>query len=73
MVTVTHQQLYTPVKRQDTQIVQQAGLALGPVWMGAGNLAPPPPEFDLRAVQPVTLRNSPFCTSHFILRILIKF
>ena len=30
-------------------IVQEAGWALGPVWTGAGNLAPPP-GFDSRTV-----------------------
>ena len=35
-------------------IVQEAGWAPGPVWMGAENL--PPPGFDPRTVQPVASR-----------------
>jgi len=33
-------------------IVQEAGMVPGPVWTHAENLAPHPPGFDLRTVQP---------------------
>jgi hypothetical protein len=35
-------------------ILQEAGLAPGPVWTGADNL--PPPGFDPRTVQPLASR-----------------
>ena len=46
---------FTPGK-DSLPIVQEAGWAPGPVWTGADNLAPPPPGFDPRTVQPVVSR-----------------
>ena len=40
--------------KDQVPIVQEAGWALGPVWTGAENLAPP--GFDPRAAQPVASR-----------------
>jgi len=37
-------------------IVQEAGWAPGPIWIGAEHLAPPPPGFDPRTFQPVGSR-----------------
>jgi hypothetical protein len=45
---------FTPGK-DPVPIVQKAGLASGPVWTCAKNLAPPP-GFDTRTVQPVASR-----------------
>ena len=46
-----------PGKRFGT-FVEKSGWALGPVWTGTENLAPP--KFDPRAVQPVpTILNQP--------------
>ena len=45
---------FTPEK-DTVPIVQKAGWAPGPVWIGAENL-PPPPGFDPRTVQPVGSR-----------------
>ena len=41
-------------------IVQEAGLASGPAWTGAENLAPP--RFDPRTVQPVRSRYIDYAT-----------
>jgi hypothetical protein len=47
---------FTPGK-DPVLIVQEAGWASEPVWIGAENLTPPPrPEFDPRTFQPVTSR-----------------
>jgi len=51
-VSVTPRPLFTP-RKDPVPIVQESGWALGPVWTGAENLAPPPPGFDPRTVQPV--------------------
>ena len=51
-VSVTPRPLFTPVT-EPVPIVQEAGWVPGPVWTGAENLAPPPPGFDPRTVQPV--------------------
>jgi len=45
---------FTPGK-DPVPIVQEAGWAPGPVWIGAENLAPPP-GFDPRTFQPVASR-----------------
>ena len=37
-------------RKDSVPIVQEAGWAPGPVWIGAGNLAPPPPGFDPQTV-----------------------
>ena len=50
-VSVTLRPLFTPGKDQ-VPIVQEAGLAPGPVSTGAENLSPPP-GFDPRTVQPI--------------------
>jgi len=42
-VVITPQLLY-PQGREPVPIVQKAGWAPGLVWMGAENLAPPPPS-----------------------------
>ena len=42
--------------RYPVPIAWEAGWALGPVWTYAENLAPPPQEFDPRAVQSVASR-----------------
>jgi len=44
-----------PPGKDPVPIVQEAVWAPGPVWTGAGNLAPPQ-EFDPRTVQPVARR-----------------
>jgi len=44
-----------PPGKDPVPIVQEAGWAPGPVWIGAENLAPPP-GFDPRIVQPVASR-----------------
>ena len=36
--------------------VQETGWASGTVWTCVENLAPPPPGFDIRSVQPVASR-----------------
>ena len=54
-VSVTPWPLFTPGK-DPVPIVQEAGWTPGPVWTGAENLAPPPPGFDPRTVQPVVSR-----------------
>jgi hypothetical protein len=41
-------------------IVQEAGLAPGPVWIGAKDLTPP--EFDPRTVHPVGSRYTDYAT-----------
>ena len=46
-----------PAGKATVIIVQEAGWVPGPVWTGAENLAPPPPQgFDSRTVQPVASR-----------------
>ena len=40
-----------PWKETQVPIVQEAGWASGPVWMGAEN--PPPPGFDPWPIQPI--------------------
>ena len=54
MVSVTPRPLFTPGKAP-IPLVQEAGLALGPVWTCAQSLAPPP-GFDPRTVQPIASR-----------------
>jgi hypothetical protein len=50
-------------ERPDTHCtVQEAGWAPGPVWTGADILAPPPPGFDSRTVQPVASRYTDYAT-----------
>ena len=44
---------FTP-RKDPVPTVQEAGWAAGPVWKGAGNLAPP--GLDPRTVQPVASR-----------------
>jgi len=44
-----------PRERNHVSIVQEAGWAPGPVWMGVENLATPP-GFDPRTVQAVVSR-----------------
>jgi hypothetical protein len=46
--------------KDSVPIVQEAGWALGSVWTGAENLAPP--EFDPRAAQPVASRYIDYAT-----------
>jgi len=46
-------------------IMQEAGRVPGPVWTHAENLAPPPPGFDLRTVQPLPTEN-PWPTKHML-------
>jgi len=41
-------------------VVQEAGWAPGPVWIGAENFAPP--GFDLRTVQPLSSRYIDYAT-----------
>ena len=48
---ITPPLLFTPGK-DPVPVIQEAGWASGPVWMGVENLAPP--GFDPRTVQPVT-------------------
>ena len=60
-VSVTPRPLFTPGK-DPAPIVQEAGWAPGPVWTGAENLAPPPPGFDPRTVQPVASRYTDWAT-----------
>jgi hypothetical protein len=60
-VRVTTRPLFTP-RKDPVPIVQEAGWAPGPVWTGAGNLAPPPPGFDPRTVQPVASRYTEYAT-----------
>jgi hypothetical protein len=43
-----------PPRKDPVPIVQEAGWALAPVWIGAENLAPP--GFDPRTFQPVASR-----------------
>jgi hypothetical protein len=43
-----------PPRKYPVPIVQEAGWASEPVWIGAENLAPP--EFDPRTFQPVASR-----------------
>ena len=50
---------FTPEK-VPVPIVQEAGLAPGPVWIGAENLAQP--GFDPRTVQPVGSRYTNYAT-----------
>ena len=45
-----------PPRKDPVPIEEEAGWAPGPVWTGAENLAPPPPGFDPRTVQPVASR-----------------
>jgi hypothetical protein len=52
--------LFTPGK-DPVSIVQETEWALGPVWSGAENLAPPP-GFDPRTVQPVASRYTDYAT-----------
>ena len=47
--------------RDPVPVVQEAGWALGPVWIGAENLAPPP-GFDPRTIQPVGSRYTDYTT-----------
>ena len=54
MVNATARPLY-PRERDPIPILQEAGLATGPGWTGAENLAPPK-GFDYRTVQPVASR-----------------
>jgi hypothetical protein len=42
-----------PGKRDTVPIVQEAGWAPGPFWMGAENFSPPSRGFDPRPVHPV--------------------
>jgi len=56
-VSVTPWPLFTPGKDPE------AGWVPGPVWTGAENLAPPPPGFDLRTVQPVASRYTDCATT----------
>jgi len=58
-VSVTPRPLFTPGK-DPVPIVQEAGWALGPVWTGVENLAPP--GFDPRTVQPVASRYNNWAT-----------
>ena len=51
-----HASAALPTGKDAVPIVQEAGWAPGPVWTGAENLAPPPPGFDPRTVQPVASR-----------------
>jgi len=44
-----------PQERDPVLIVQEAGLALRPVWTNSENLASPP-GFDFQAIQPVVSR-----------------
>ena len=46
---------FTPGK-DPVPTVKEAGWAPGPVWTLRKNLAPPPPGFDPRTVQPVVSR-----------------
>jgi hypothetical protein len=50
---------FTP-RNDPLLIVQEAGWAPGPVWIGAENLAPP--GFDPRIVQPVGSRYTDYAT-----------
>jgi hypothetical protein len=52
--------LFIPGK-EPVPIIQEAVWALGPVWTGAENLAPPP-EFDSRTVQPIASRYTDYAT-----------
>ena len=54
-----HRPLFTPGK-DPVPIVQEAGLAPGPVWTGTEYLAPP--GFDARTVQAVASRYSDYAT-----------
>jgi hypothetical protein len=45
-----------PRGKDPVPVVWVAGWALGPVWTGAENLAPPPKGFDPWTVQPVASR-----------------
>jgi len=56
MVNATPRPVY-PRERPGTHCIG-AWVAPQPVWTGAENLAPPPPGFDPRAVQPVAIRNT---------------
>ena len=40
-----------PLETDPIPIVEEAGWATGPVWTGAGNLAPP--RFNSKTVQPI--------------------
>ena len=53
--------LYTPPRKDQVPIVQEAGWTPGQVWTGAENLAPPP-EFDPWTVQPVAIRYTDYDT-----------
>jgi hypothetical protein len=59
-ISVTPRPLFTPGK-DPVPIVQEAEWALGPVWTGAENLAPPP-GFDPRTVQPTASRYTDWAT-----------
>ena len=56
-----HSPAALPPGKDPVLIVQEAGLAAGPVWTGQENLAPPP-GFDPRTVQPVASRNADWVT-----------
>ena len=60
-VSVTPPPLFIP-GNDPVPIVQEGGWAPGPVWTGAENLAPPPPDFDRRTVQPVASRYTDWAT-----------
>jgi hypothetical protein len=53
---------FLPPRKTPVPMVQEAGWAPGPVWTGAENLAPPPPGFDPRTVQPVASRYTDYAT-----------
>ena len=58
-VSVTHRPLFIPGK-DPVPIVQEAGLAPGPVWTGVENLAQS--GFDPRTVQPVACSYTEYAT-----------
>ena len=60
MVSVTPQPLFTHGK-DPVPILQEAGLAPGPVWADVENLSPPP-GFDPRTVQLVASRYTDYDT-----------
>ena len=45
-------------EREPMPIIQEAGRSLGPLWMGAKNLAPP--GFDPGTVQPIARRHTDY-------------
>jgi hypothetical protein len=47
-----------PRERYPVPTVQEAGWVSGPVWMGPGNIAPPPLGFEPPTVQPVASRHA---------------